>query len=94
MPVIYHPPGTPISPDQPFANVCILFAPKYRPAIVSADQRNDVERREHDEEAFESFKRRLYDDVSTSNKYPLVPRRERDLEDIAFEVLRERYPGR
>jgi|GEM_PF-6292995 len=94
---IIHPPGTSLAPNHPFVNVCILFVPRHRPAsgpMRTVGQGNDVERRKADEEAFWSFKRRLLDDVATSIKYPLVPLREPDLEDIAFEILRERYRGR
>lgn len=97
MPVIIHPPGTPLEPDHPFAKVCILFAPRLRsPSMTkrATGQRNDVELPKSNEDEFGFFKRRLYDDIAISIKYPLVPQPVPDLEDIAFEILRERYKGR
>lgn len=96
MPVTDHPPGTPFPKGHPFANICISFVPGHRSASTprrTAGLRNDEERKA-DEEAFRRFRQRLSRDVATSIKHPLVPQRERDLEDIAFELLRERYKGR
>lgn len=96
MPVIINPPDRPFPPGHPFAHPCILFVASHGSAgtLEPAAAGSNDEPSKVGEEAFSRFRQRLWHDVATSIKYPLVPQRERDLEDIAFEILRERYQGR
>lgn len=96
-----HPPGTPLPPDHPFAKTLIYFVARRHACTPKKSRMASRPTRARKngtdtEDAYLKFRLMLQhlldgsqcpvDDAKTT---PLVPQRPPDLEDIAFEILRQ-----